>query len=75
MSFLKVNGKIVMSGGIPVKIPDPLVIQENKNVTPSSTEQIITPDEGYDGMAQVTVAAAAITYEQNDAYGYTMIIG
>lgn len=30
MSFLKVNGKIVMSGGIPVKIPDPPVIQDNK---------------------------------------------
>ena len=51
MSFLKVNGKIVMSGGIPVKIPDPPIIQDNKNITPSFEKQAIVSDEGNDYMA------------------------
>lgn len=78
MSFLKVNGKIVMSGGIPVKIPDPPVIQDNKNITPSSTEQVITPDEGNDYMAQVTVNSIPIVYKKSKhqiSDGYTVIIG
>lgn len=79
MSFLKVNGKIIaMSGEIPVKIPDPPVIQDNKNITPSFEEQVIAPDEGNDYMAQVTVNSIPIVYKKSKhqiSDGYTVIIG
>lgn len=78
MSFLKVNGKIVMSGGIPVKVPDPPVIQDNKNIVPSFEEQVITPDGGNDYMAQVTVNSIPIVYKKSKhqiSDGYTVIIG
>ena len=32
-------------------------IQNNKNATPSTSQVVVTPDPGYDGMAKVTVAA------------------
>lgn len=32
-------------------------IQNNKNATPSTSQVVVTPDEGFDGMAKVTVAA------------------
>lgn len=78
MSFLKVNGKIVMSDGIPVKIPDPPIIQDNKNITPSFEEQVIIPDEGNDYMAQVTVHSIPMIYKKSKhqiSDGYTVIIG
>lgn len=49
-------------------------VQSNKNVTPSDSQQTITPDNGYDYLAQVTVAA--IPYEESqNAYGTTVTIG
>lgn len=32
-------------------------IQNNKNATPSTSQVVVTPDQGYDAMAKVTVAA------------------
>ena len=37
-------------------------IQNNKNATPSSSQVVVTPDAGYDGMAKVTVAAIPPEY-------------
>ena len=47
----------------------------NKNVTPAMTQQVITPDETYDYLAQVTVAAIPITYTDNAAGGQTLAVG
>lgn len=48
--------------------------QSNKNVTPSSSEQIVTPDDGYDYLSQVTVAAIPYV-ESANTYGTTVTIG
>lgn len=32
-------------------------IQNNKNAAPSTSQVVVTPDEGFDGMAKVTIAA------------------
>lgn len=50
-------------------------VESNKNVTPSFTEQAITPSTGYDYLAQVTVAAIPITYSDNPQGGQTMTVG
>lgn len=43
-------------------VPPSTNIQANKNVTPSESQQTITPDTGYDALAQVTVGAISSTY-------------
>lgn len=48
-------------------------VEANKNVTPATTQQVVTPSTGYDYLAQVTVAA--ITYvESANTYGTTVSI-
>ena len=49
-------------------------VEANKNCTPSSSEQVITPSSGYDYLAQVTVAAIPYV-ESANTYGTTVTIG
>lgn len=39
-----------------VQVPSDLNLQSNKNATPSISQIIVTPDTGYNGLAQVTIA-------------------
>ena len=50
-------------------------VEPNKNVTPSSTQQIILPTSPYDYLAQVTVAAIPCSTATNAAGGVTVTIG
>lgn len=49
--------------------------QTNKNVVPKFTEQIVTPDNGFDYLSQVTVAAIPVTETDNPAGGITITVG
>ena len=46
-----------------------------KSVTPSLTEQVVLPDDGYNYLSQVTVAAIPYTETENGAGGMTVTIG
>lgn len=47
---------------------------QTKSVAPSMTQQVITPDQGYDYLSQVTVDAIPVTETLNAAGGYTVTI-
>ena len=49
--------------------------QANKNVVPRFTEQVVTPDNGFDYLSQVTVAAIPVTETDNPAGGVTLTVG
>lgn len=49
-------------------------VESNKNATPSSSAQVITPSTGYDYLAQVTVNAIPYV-ETSNTYGTTVTIG
>lgn len=49
-------------------------VEANKNCTPSTSQQVITPSTGYDYLAQVTVAAIPYA-ETPNTYGTTVTIG
>lgn len=53
------------------------VTAETRSVTPTFAQQIITPDttQGYNYLAQVTVAAIPVAYSDNAAGGKTVTIG
>lgn len=46
-----------------------------KTVTPTFTQQVISPDTGYNCLSQVTVNAITVTYTDNSAGGKTVTIG
>ena len=49
--------------------------QANKGVVPKFTEQVVTPDNGFDYLSQVTVAAIPVTETDNAAGGVTLTVG
>lgn len=51
------------------------VTAQARSVTPSSSEQIILPEEGYNYLSQVTVAAIPYVESDNAAGGITVTIG
>lgn len=46
-----------------------------KSATPTFSQQVISPDTGYNYLTQVTVAAIAVAYSDNAAGGKTVTIG
>lgn len=48
---------------------------QTKSVTPTSSEQVVLPDEGYNCLSQVTVAAIPYSESENSAGGITVTIG
>ena len=51
-----------------------VAVEANKNITPTSSQQVITPSTNYDYLAQVTVAAIPYTETDNAAGGKTVTI-
>lgn len=51
------------------------VTAQTKSVTPTMSVQTVLPDEGYDYLSQVEVAAIPVTYSDNSAGGQTCTIG
>lgn len=51
------------------------VTAQTKSVTPTMSVQTVLPDEGYDYLSQVSVAAIPVTYSDNAAGGQTCTIG
>ena len=51
------------------------VTAQSKTVTPRTTEQVITPETGYNYLSSVTVAAIPYTESENAAGGITVTIG
>ena len=54
---------------------EPASVETNKNATPSWSQQVITPDNGYDYLAQVTIAAIPYSETSNAGGGLTATIG
>ena len=48
---------------------------QTKSVTPSFAQQVVQPDNGYDYLSTVTVAAIPVAYADNAAGGRTVTIG
>lgn len=50
------------------------ITAQSKTATPSTIQQVITPDQGYDYLSQVTVSAISYTETANAAGGLTATI-
>ena len=48
---------------------------QTKTVKPTFEEQTVLPDEGYDYLSQVTVAAIPVTETENSTGGITVTVG
>lgn len=55
--------------------PSSSVKVQAKTATPSTSQQVVLPDSGYDYLSQVTVAAIPYVETLNSAGGYTATIG
>lgn len=51
------------------------VVAQARSVTPKFTQQIISPEDGYTHLSQVTVYPITVTYSDNSAGGKTVTIG
>ena len=51
------------------------VTAQTKSVTPTMSAQTVLPDEGYEYLSQVSVAAIPVNYSDNSAGGQTCTIG
>lgn len=51
------------------------VTAQTKSVTPTMSAQTVLPDEGFDYLSQVSVAAIPVNYSDNSAGGQTCTIG
>ena len=51
------------------------VTAQTKSVTPTMSAQTVLPDDGYDYLSQVSVAAIPVNYSDNAAGGQTCTIG
>ena len=68
-----IKSGITILGVVGTYSGEAVAVEANKNVTPATTQQVVTPSTGYDYLAQVTVAA--ITYvESANTYGTTVSI-
>lgn len=54
--------------------PSPDVTVQSKSATPTTSEQTILPDPGYDYLSQVTIAAIPYSESPNSAGGITVTI-
>ena len=66
VEILGVTGTLETSGS---------VTAQTKSVTPSTQQQVVLPDAGYDFLSQVTVAAIPYSESPNSAGGITVTIG
>lgn len=66
ISILGVIGEMSSSEGVK---------PQAKTVTPSSVQQVVTPDDGYNCLSQVTVKAIPYVESPNSAGGTTVTIG
>lgn len=67
------NGVTIL--GVPGSYGGPVVKTQAKKATPSTSQQVIKPDTGYDYLSQVTVGAIPYSEESNAAGGTTVTIG
>ena len=51
------------------------VVAQAKTATPTMSEQVITPDDGYTHLTSVTIAPISVVYSDNAAGGKTVTIG
>lgn len=59
-TYIPSNGKYFSS--VNVSVAGDTFDTQEKSVTPTESEQIVTPDTGYDGLSSVTISAVPSTY-------------
>ena len=61
--------------GVPGSYGGPSIKSQAKEVTPSTSQQVVKPDTGYNYLTQVTVGAIPYNETDNSAGGITVTIG